>query len=119
MPVNGKQASLNQLLLYKLLSPTSQAADEGAAECNAISEKGQTRREKGSSTYPHGAANYAMGIFNMGTFMLKGVETALCHFRLSMGMAPDKDKVAAGSTEETTKTFGSKTVKLTVVKGDG
>ncbi|MEO5970179.1 MAG: hypothetical protein ABIQ95_09650 [Bdellovibrionia bacterium] len=87
------------------------AEDTGNAECNTKSQTAWAGCFTKNSTYAHGALNYfnhTLCILNQG--FPSQVETSLCHFSKSLSMTPNK----AALPTTVTKTFGGKTIVLTV-----
>lgn len=100
--------ALGQALVNPLL-----ADEEGNVSCRSITSAAWQSCFEKNTTYAHGALKF----FNNTLCMLnKGftseAEVTLCHFTKSMGMAPDK----AALPQTITKTFGTRTVVLTVEK---
>lgn len=89
----------------------NEAFAEGDATCSAIQQEAWAGCFDKNTKYTHGALNY----FNNTLCMLNNgfpsaAEAALCHFRKSMEINPDKGALPFSVT----KTFGGKTIKVDI-----
>lgn len=86
------------------------AAESGDPICNAIMQDVFTKLSTEEQKYLHGALKYFFReLFHLNKIAPAHPKTVLCHFTRGMGLNPQK-----GVSETITKTFGEKSVVLTV-----